>query len=1057
MYQFYNSPIINNSRSLNNELYYACAFFLIFCITFVRTAQARDDHAFNLKKDYLLVINTYTADAPWSNAIIEPVQKWVSAERDFAVFAEHLNMLFINDVVEFNRVADSFLDKYAEKAPKGVLLLGNSALLMKDKIRDHWGDVPLVLCAEMDFFGPDSYYIGRRAIPEEERVPFTALTDEYNITVLQTKMFPRENVKLMKRMLPGLKEVLLIGDGRYVSQQLDYDIKRMMKQEYPELKYRFLSAEDLSLEELMSLLEKIDITSTGVLFSSWFQKSDIAGIPILNANSFRVIANLQVPVFALKDAVMNNSGMVGGAFFNDEIFKTSLKQTVLSVLAGVPSRKIPFTIPSEAIPTFNYPSLLLKGFSVEQCPSNSLFLNRPQTFFQEHKGLIIGSLIVVLLIFLFLYQRVRALKILNGVQQRQMETNRELASLFANMPVGYMKARLLRNADGEIVDMEVCRMNGHFIAGFIGEEKASKTRANDIFDMDSNFMLRLADMADSEKKAITYTQYFSRQNAFQNIVVTPAAQEGYVDTYYLDVTELHNAQKQLDEINHKLAMALDVANIVPWNWNLREHKILCDVNRPVELSDIGQHIDEEKLSVPDTQYFSKIHKEDRERVEQAYNNLIEGRIDKVCEEYRVITHDKSGYKLDWVEAKATVDTRDADGKPLTLIGSSLVITQRKKMEQELINARNKAEESNRLKSAFLANMSHEIRTPLNAIVGFSGLLGSTDQIEERDEYVKIIENNNELLLQLIGDILDLSKIEAGTLEFAETPVDVNALIEETVKSLQIRAEAKGLTIVFKDRLPECTILTDHNRLSQVLINLMTNSIKFTEEGGITIGYTSQKDGLLHFYVTDTGCGMMPEKQADIFTRFVKLNSFAQGTGLGLPICKTIVNRMGGEIGVESEPGKGSTFWFTIRHVPARLNKQLVQEYTLQAVDRDQITILIAEDNVSNFKLFETILNKDYRILHAWNGREAVDLFKAHSPHMVLMDINMPVMDGYEATEEIRKISADVPILAVTAYAYASDEQRILSKGFDGYTAKPINPNILRSKIVELLSKKVILL
>ena len=215
--------------------------------------------------------------------------------------------------------------------------------------------------------------------------------------------------------------------------------------------------------------------------------------------------------------------------------------------------------------------------------------------------------------------------------------------------------------------------------------------------------------------------------------------------------------------------------------------------------------------------------------------------------------------------------------------------------------------------------------------------------------------------------------------------------------------------------------------------------------------------MLRFRVTDTGCGIAPEKQADVFTRFVKLNSFAQGTGLGLPICKTIVNRMGGDIGVESEPGKGATFWFTIRNIPAELNKKSVQEYTLQTLAKDQISILIAEDNISNFKLFETILKKDYHILHAWNGEEAVELFKTHKPNIVLMDVNMPVMDGYEATAEIRKISAEVPILAVTAYAYASDEQRILSHGFDGYAAKPINPNVLRSKIIDLLSARVMLL
>ena len=1034
------------------------SLLLIASVVFTLMAQAHDNQTLNIKKDYLLIINTYTSDAPWSNAIIEPVQKLLSNERGVATFVEHLNMLIINDTVQFDMLKHPVLDKYSAKAPKAILLLGNPSLLLKDELRNRWGDVPLVLCAEEDYFGSDMAYIKRYPIRLEERVPLSTLADKYNLTVLQTKMFPLDNVDLLQRMIPAMEEVLLIGDGRYMNQQLNYDMERLMAQKYPHLKYRFLSAMDISLEELMSQLETIDVDSTGVLFSSWTWLSDIAGSTILNANSYRVIANLSVPVFALKSAVMKNSSMIGGCFFDSKVFETHLQQTILSVLANTPAREIPFFIPTEAIPTFNYPSLLLKGFSINQCPSNSVFLDRP-TFYQRHKAPIIfgGVLIVALLIFAFLFHRIRTLKTLNEAQQRQFEISRELANLFDNMPVGYMKAKLLRSSSGEIIDMEICQTNGRFIMNFAQGVESDCYQASELFGADLNVSLRLAELADTEKKAITYTQYFSESNSYQNIVVTPAMKDGYVDAYYVDATELHHAQQKIDDTNHKLAMALDVANIVPWNWNLREHKILCDVNRPVELSETGRNVDEDKLSVPDMQYFSKIYKEDKERVLGAYNDLIEGRSDKVREEYRVISHDETGYKIDWVEAQAVVEKRDEDGKPLTLVGSSLVITQRKKMEQDLINARDKAEESNRLKSAFLANMSHEIRTPLNAIVGIANLLSSTDETEEREEFVKIIENNNELLLQLIGDILDLSKIEAGTLEFVDAPVDVNTLIEETILSLQSRAESKNLAITFEERLLECNILADRNRLNQLLINLITNSIKFTEEGGITIGYSLQKDGLLRFRVTDTGCGIAPEKQADVFTRFVKLNSFAQGTGLGLPICKTIVNRMGGDIGVESEPGKGATFWFTIRNIPAELNKKSVQEYTLQTLAKDQISILIAEDNISNFKLFETILKKDYHILHAWNGEEAVELFKTHKPNIVLMDVNMPVMDGYEATAEIRKISAEVPILAVTAYAYASDEQRILSHGFDGYAAKPINPNVLRSKIIDLLSARVMLL
>ena len=478
--------------------------------------------------------------------------------------------------------------------------------------------------------------------------------------------------------------------------------------------------------------------------------------------------------------------------------------------------------------------------------------------------------------------------------------------------------------------------------------------------------------------------------------------------------------------------------------------MLCDVNRPVELSHDDSMMNEDQLSVPDYQYFAKICKEDRERVKKAYKELTEGNVSKIKEEYRVIVRKNGVARYEWVEAQATVDKRDEKGNPITLIGSSLVITGRKKMEEDLITAKEKAEESNRLKSAFLANMSHEIRTPLNAIVGFSSILADAEEPEEKEEYINIIENNNTLLLQLVGDILDLSKIESGTLEFVYSDIDLNALFQELEESARLRQKNDAVVIRYLPEMPDCFVNIEKNRLTQVVTN---NAMKFTPSGSITFGYHLKNTDFLYFYITDTGYGIEKDKKDTVFGRFVKLDSFSQGTGLGLSICQSIVENLGGEIGVESEPG--STFWFTLPYRPVELKSVREQkEHRLNKVE-SKLTVLIAEDNESNFLLFESILKRQYNILHAWDGEEAVELFKQYNPHLILMDINMPKKTGYEATQLIREMSPTVPIMAVTAYVYAEDEERILNSGFDAYTSKPINAQKLQSDIVDLLKKQLI--
>lgn len=400
---------------------------------------------------------------------------------------------------------------------------------------------------------------------------------------------------------------------------------------------------------------------------------------------------------------------------------------------------------------------------------------------------------------------------------------------------------------------------------------------------------------------------------------------------------------------------------------------------------------------------------------------------------------------------------DEKGNIIGVVSKKEDVTEQKLVEIELREAKERAEESDRLKSAFLANMSHEIRTPLNAIVGFSGLLAVTDDPTEKQEYISIINSNNDLLLQLINDILDLAKIEAGTLDFVNSDVDINILLSDIEQSSRIKV-LPGVDISFTEKMPYCVIDTDKNRLSQVITNFINNAIKFTQEGSITFGYRHQGDRL-YFYVTDTGCGMTEEGVEQVFNRFVKLNSFIQGTGLGLSICQTIIKRMNGDIGVESEYGKGSTFWFTlpdslIRDKQEEDKKEINELPPIPKELSAKISILIAEDNDSNYILFQSML-KEYTLLHAFNGQEAINMHRKYQPDLILMDLKMPVKDGYEATAEIRQVDDKTPIIAVTALAFAEDEQRVKQSGFNDYVSKPINPDQLKKVISYYLLTDII--
>nr|WP_302825928.1 response regulator [uncultured Bacteroides sp.] len=380
------------------------------------------------------------------------------------------------------------------------------------------------------------------------------------------------------------------------------------------------------------------------------------------------------------------------------------------------------------------------------------------------------------------------------------------------------------------------------------------------------------------------------------------------------------------------------------------------------------------------------------------------------------------------------------------------VTERQHMIGELEKERNRAEQSDKLKSAFLANMSHEIRTPLNAIVGFSDLLMVTEDQEEKEDFIQIINANNELLLKLINDILDLSKIEAGSVELKYEDFDLAVYFNELAASMHRRVANPQVRLVPMNPYETCTVRLDKNWLAQILTNFVTNAIKYTSEGMIEMGY-EKVGGSIRLYVRDTGIGIPEDKKDKVFHRFEKLDEFAQGTGLGLSICKAIVEACRGEIGFESEFDKGSLFWAILpcqfesvnsEPTSSRRNNEKDANGDKENIPDSEVAkkapkrVLVVEDIQSNFFLVSSILKNKCQLLHAPNGLEAVEIVRTQPVDLVLMDMKMPVMDGRIATSEIRKFNTEIPIIALTAHAFDADRVAALKAGCDDYLVKPIN-------------------
>ena len=863
-------------------------------------------------KEYILVLNSINFNETWANNLYQNIRDEFSSP-GMRVEAEELSIPMMTKIEEVEEKREYLLSRYSNP-PKVAVFIGDPAWLVCQSLFDGaWKDVPAVICYSRDSMPRNlENFINKDFLGEGKFISTETITAGYNLTVIKHPFYVKNTINLIRKLQPDVKKIALISDDRYISAMVREDVKNVLKRDFPELELDLLTSIDMSTEKLLDSLMDYS-REVGIIYNSWFLNKTQSGNHYLADNLQKIIYGfVDSPVFTLTEMDIETGAFAGGYFISAENFGKVTIQTIQQILDGMPARDVERKIGGKPRVYLNYHHLQHHGVNPDSITGNVVFYQVPPNFYQLYKEYIIIGLAFIILLGAIGLMRFHVMRQRRLQRQREFQLLSQYRKLVDNMPVIYIRKQLIFDEDGNVVDFIFRDVNNLFEEVFhctrdrvVGKRLSEADVDNQLLDY----------MMDKESGRITSFVFPEENNKirYYDKLSFPSSEKNFMDVFFIDRTEeylvslkMKEHQTSLEALNRRYELVLGATRLIPWTWDLLSKTINYDITY------VTHKLCKTKNSRMMTERDGDmlVHPDDRAGMREAYYDLYYDRATIVRKEHRSMFWGGSNEYV-WFESFVTVGDRDGEGHPTLLVGGSLLIDERKKMEEELLKAKEAAEISNHLKSAFLANMSHEIRTPLNAIVGFSNVLAYTEDENERQEYIKIIENNNTLLLQLIGDILDLSKIEAGVFEFVYSKVNLNVLLMEVIRAARLRLKDDSVVVEFVECLPECVICSDVNRLMQVMNNLITNAIKFTAKGSIRVGYRLREDESLYFYVSDTGCGIPADKLKEVFGRFVKLNSFQQGTGLGLSICESIVTRLGGQIGVMSEVGQGSTFWFTL--------------------------------------------------------------------------------------------------------------------------------------------------
>lgn len=875
--------------------------------------------------DYILVLNSINFNEVKNRMLLETIRDEFTSDHvkvvseslglKLSVKQEGLSVPSLQSLKEVEDKQRYLRQKYGrERKPLVLLFIGDPGwLLCKPLFEDIWKDIPTIISMARDRMAPD---ICTMLDKNEEHLksklrPTTEVLKSYNAVALKQPVFIKETIKLMCQLIPNMKKMSFISDQRYISLTTKIELKDTMSRYFPDIKLQELTSPLLNTQDLLDTLS-MDDPHTGLIYFSWFVPMHKNIDTYLDDNIQTIVSAFsKTPVFILADLNTESGSFAGGHYISVKSLADTCIKVLYRILKGEQPRNMGIMMGGTPTTTLNYAHLSHYDIPIEHFPSEALYLQAPPSFLEKYQWTLVTIFIIVSLVIAIISMRVRSYAITQRRREQKIRMLNEykhfLEELFNNLPVAVAVRDvqnelnfLYWNQEAEnIFDLSYKEVMEDMKKAIDSSEVTQIMNQNDLDILKKNGYF--SGMCKFKKKdGIPMYLYINKR-----IISHPDGKKWLLITAW-DMTKQQLNTEKLAEMNKQLQMVLEVANMSLWTYDIKKDIITYDgIERLPEILPTNN-----KCKLRD--FIDLISPKNRANVQQNVVKFLQGETTSLHEEFTLYKSFKR--MLDtpiWLRSYATILKYDDEGKPTMLVGANKDISKQKELEGNLLLAKKSAEETSKLKDVFLANMSHEIRTPLNSIVGFSSLLAITEEADERAEYSEIIQNNTELLLQLINDILDLSKIEAGSMEFIYKDVDVYALFSELEKTTRWRMKDSEIEIHFEKSQPGVILNIDPNRLMQVMNNFMTNAIKFTHQGSIRFGYKQQEDGQWYFYLLDTGEGIPTDKVNSIFERFVKLDTFKQGTGLGLSICRSIVDKFGGKIGASSQPGTGSTFWFIL--------------------------------------------------------------------------------------------------------------------------------------------------